>query len=65
MFVIEAIPTVIVGLLVLAVLKDSVQITGVVKNCYQYIDGDYVIELKLDSCFYLLNKNNYKKTFHV
>jgi len=42
-------------------LQDSLTITGVVEDCYQYLDGDFVIKLKLDSCFELLNKFNIKK----
>ena len=45
----------------LEVLKDNFSVTGVVKNCYQYIDGDFVIDLKLDSNEFLLNKFNYLK----
>ena len=45
----------------LRLLHDSVSITGIVENCYQYIDGDFVIELRLDSCQELLNKTNIKK----
>ena len=45
----------------LEVLKVSFSITGVVKKCYRYLDGDFVIDLKLDSCDFLLNKYNYSK----
>ena len=37
-------------------------VTGVVKKCYEYIDGDFVIDLKLDSQYMcLLNDFNLKK----
>ena len=42
----------------LKVIQDSLSVTGYVEDCYQYLDGDFVINLRLDSCFELLNSVN-------
>jgi len=45
----------------LIVLKRSITITGIVHKVSPYIDGDYDIEIRLDSCNYLLGQRNYIK----
>lgn len=45
----------------LVVLQDSVTVTGIVKRCYKYLDGDFVIELKLDSNLALIGQGNLRK----
>lgn len=45
----------------LEVLKDSVLAIGKVQRCYRYLDGDFVIELKLDTNFTLTGPGNFKK----
>jgi hypothetical protein len=45
----------------LNLLKKSITITGIVYRVAPYIDGDYDIEIRLDSCNYLLGPRNYTK----
>ena len=45
----------------LKVMKDTMTVTGVIENCYSFMDGDFIMEIRLDSCKNLLNKVNIKK----
>jgi hypothetical protein len=45
----------------LKIIKDSMDITGIVKSVHGELDGDYHIQIKVDSCYkYMLNDFNYK-----
>ncbi len=41
----------------LKVIQDSLSVTGFVKDCYQYLDGDFVIKLKSLICSMTFNTN--------
>jgi hypothetical protein len=43
------------------VIKDTISITGIIENCYSFMDGDFIMEVRLDSCQSILNRINFKK----